>query len=211
MISVLIPLADSTLRGVSMRLHHPLEGMLVCVRWYMAYQLSLRLLPVLAKVFRPRPRRRSWRMDETCILVGGQWKYVYRAVDKLGCRMDFLLTARRDHAAARRLFERAIDLQDVPERTTIDKGGANKAAVLRIQADAGLSTVLRQSKYLNNLVEQDHRAITRKTQPMLGFESIWSAHRLLAGIETMHIPLHEVLPTLVKRSMRSDDEFAQPA
>ena len=113
-----VQLADSTLRGVLKRLHYPLEVMLVCVRWYAAYPLSLRhleemmaergvsvdhstvhrwalkVLPVLAKVFRrrQRPVGRSWRMDETCILVGGQWKYLYRAVDKLGWTVDFCQT-----------------------------------------------------------------------------------------------------------------------
>ena len=81
---------------------------------------------------------------------------MYRAVDKPGCTVDFHLTARRDHAAARRLFERAIDLHDVPEKITIDKSGASKAAVLSIKAEAGLSIELRKLKYLNNLVEQDH-------------------------------------------------------
>ena len=153
-----VQLADSTLRGVLKRLHYPLEVMSVCVRGYAAYPLSLRhleemmaergvsidhstvhrwalkVLPVLAKVFRRRhrPVGRSWRMDETYILVGGQWKYLYRAVDKLGWTVDFPLAARRDHAAARRFFERAIDLHDVPEKITIDKCGANKAAVLSI-------------------------------------------------------------------------------
>jgi len=101
-------------------------------------------------------------MDETYILVGGQWKYLYRAVDKLGQTVDFLLTARRDMAAARRFFERAIGLHDVPEKITIDKSGANTAAVRGIIADSGAPIELRQSKYLSNLVEQDHRAVKRR-------------------------------------------------
>ena len=144
---------ESVLRQVLKRLHYPLDVMLLCVRWYAAYALSLRnleemmaergvqvdhatvhrwalkILPVLAKVFRRRkhPVGRSWRMDETYIQVGGQWKYLYRAVDRLGHTVDFLLTAKRDHAAARRFFERAIGLHDVPEKITIDKSGANQA------------------------------------------------------------------------------------
>ncbi|RZL92968.1 MAG: IS6 family transposase, partial [Variovorax sp.] len=180
-----VQLENSTLRGVIKRLHFPLELMLVCVRWYAAYQLSLRnleemmaergvlvdhatvhrwslkMLPVLAKVFRRRkhPVGRSWRVDETYVLVGGQWKYLYRAVDRLGQTVDFLLTARRDVAAARRFFERAIGRHDLPEKITIDKSGANTAAVRGLIADSGVTIELRQSKYLNNLVEQDHRSV----------------------------------------------------
>lgn len=201
------------LRRVIKRLHYPLEVMLVCVRWYAAYPLSLRnleemmaergvtvdhatvhrwalkILPVLAKDLRrhQRPVGRSWRVDETYVLLGGQWKYLYRAVDKSGQTVDFLLTARRDEAAARRFFERAMDLHDVPEKITIDKSGANTAAVRGPIADSGGAIELRQSKYLNNIVEQDHRAIKRRTRPMMGFNSFWSARRILAGVETMHM------------------------
>ena len=121
-------LINSTLRKVLKRLHYPLEVMLTCVRWYVAYPLSLRnieemmqergvfvdhvtvhrwaikVLPVLAAVLRrrKRPVERSWRMNETYIKVSGQWKYLYRAVDRDGDTVDFLLTAKRDLAAARR-------------------------------------------------------------------------------------------------------------
>ena len=208
-----LQLANSTLRHVIKRLHFPLEVMLVCVRWYAAYPLSLRnleemmaergvsvdhatvhrwalkILPVLAAVFRTRkvPVGGSWRVDETYILVGGQWKYLYRAVDRMGQTVDFLLTARRDEAAARRFFEKAINLHDAPEKITIDKSGANTAAVRGLIADSGLAIELRQSKYLNNVVEQDHRAIKRRTRPMMGFKSFWAARRILAGVETMHM------------------------
>ena len=167
-----LQLSNSTLRRVIKRLHFPLEVMLVCVRWYAAYPLSLRqleemmaergvsvdhatvhrwalkILPVLAAVFRrhKRPVGSSWRMDETYILVGGQWKYLYRAVDRLGQTVDFLLTARRDESAARRFFERAISLHDLPEKITIDKSGANTAAVRGLVEDSGLQIQLRQSK-----------------------------------------------------------------
>ena len=208
-----LQLANSTLRRVIKRLHYPLEVMLVCVRWYAAYALSLRnleemmaergvtvdhatvhrwtlkILPVLAGVFRRRKRAvgASWLMDETYILVGGQWKYLYRAVDRTGQTVDFLLTARRDEAAARRFFERAINLHDVPEKITIDKSGANTAAVRGLMADSGLAIELRQSKYLNNIVEQDHRTIKRRVRPMMGFKSFWAARRILEGVETMHM------------------------
>ena len=153
------------------------------------HRWALRILPVLAKAFRRRKRLvgTSWRMDETYIKVNGQWRYLYRAVDRLGQTVDFLLTAQRDMAAARRFFERAIGLHDVPEKITIDKSGANTAAVRALIDDRGASIELRQSKYLNNLVEQDHRVIKRRVRSMLGFKSFRSATKILAGIETMHM------------------------
>jgi len=202
-----------TLRKVIKRMHYPLEVMLTCVRWYAAYPLSLRhieemmaergvcvdhatvhrwaikILPVLAAAFRRRKRLvgMSWRMDETYVKVGGQWKYLYRAVDRDGHTIDFLLRAHRDLAAARTFFEHAIDLHGVPAKVTIDKSGANTAAVAGLRADSGIDIELRQCKYLNNIVEQDHRAIKRIVRPMLGFKSFWCAARIIAGIETMHM------------------------
>jgi transposase-like protein len=219
---VLVPCGDvddgmmamiEALHKVIRRLHYPIEVMLVCVRWYAAYPLSLRhieemmaerdvsvdhatvhrwavkILPVLAAVFRRRRRSTglNWRMDETYILVGGRWKYLYRAVDRAGETVDFLLTAKRDCAAARKFLERAIDLNGVPEKITIDKSGANTAAIEGLRADSGADIELRQSKYLNNIVEQDHRAIKRVVRPMMGFKSFWCAANILAGIERMHM------------------------
>jgi len=201
---------NSALRKVLKRLHYPLEVMLTCVRWYVAYPLSLRhieemmqergvfvdhatvhrwaikMVPVLAAVFRRRkhPVGKSWWMDETYIKVAGQWKYLYRAVDRADDTVDFLLTAKRDMAAARRFLERAINLHDLPEKITIDQSGANTAAIESVKADACVDILMRQKKYLNNIVEQDHRAIKRITRPMLGFKSFWSARILIAGIET---------------------------
>ncbi len=195
------------------RMHYPLEVMLVRVRWYVAYPLSLRhieemmaergvfvdhatvhrwsikILPVLAAVFRrrKRPVGMSWRMDETYINVGGQWKYLYRAVDRASATIDLLLRAHRDYAAARAFFERTIDAHGVPETITIDKSGANTAAVESYNTEHNAGIELRQVKYLNNIVEQDHRAIKRVTRPMLGFKSFWSAVITLTGIELMHM------------------------
>ena len=203
----------AALRQAIKRLHYPVEIMLVCVRWYVAYPLSLRhleemmaergvlvdhstihrwaikMLPVLAAVCRRRKFSvgMSWRMDQTYVKVGGQWKYLYRAVDREGDTIDFLLRAKRDHAAARAFLERAIDLHGVPEKITIDKSGANTAAIVSIQADSGLPIELRQSKYLNNVIEQDHRGVKRITRPMLGFKTFRCARILIAGIEIMHM------------------------
>jgi putative transposase len=204
---------NEALRKVIKRQHYPLEVMLTCVRWYVAYPLSLRhieemmaergvsvdhatvhrwslkILPALTEAFRrrQRPVGKSWRMDETYIKVRGCWKYLYRAVDRDGATVDFLLTARRDEAAARRFLERAINRHGEPEKITIDKSGANTAAINGYNLEHEVSIEMRQCKYLNNIVEQDHRAIKRITRPMLGFKSFWCARTLLGGIETMHM------------------------
>lgn len=153
------------------------------------HRWAIKILPVLAAAFRrrKRPIGKSWRMDETYIRVAGQWKYLYRAVDRDGDTIDFLLRAKRDHAAARRFLEQSIGLHGVPEKITIDKSGANRAAILSINSDSGADIELRQRKYLNNVVEQDHRAIKRIVRPMLGFKSFRCARILLAGIELMHM------------------------
>ena len=153
------------------------------------HRWSMKMLPLLAAAFcrRKRPMGRSWRMDETYVKVGGQWKYLYRAVDRDGDTIDFLLRAKRDHSAVRAFFKRAVDRHDVPANITMDKSGANTAAITRMQDDSGLPVEMRQSKYLNNIVEQDHRAIKRVVRPMLGFESFRCARILIASIETIHM------------------------
>src|ERR1700744_63314 len=126
-------------------------------------------------------------MDETYIKVHGRWRYFYRAVDRDGDTVDFLLTARRDEAAARRFLKRAIDRHGKPKTITIDKSGANTAAIISYNKDHGACIELRQCKYLNNIVEQDHRAIKRIVRLMLGLKSFRCARILLTGIETMHM------------------------
>ena len=191
----------------------PIDVILVCIRWYAAYPLSYRhleemmeergvfvdhssinrwanrFLPLLEKVFRKhkRPVGGSWRMNETYIKVKGVWKYLYRAVDKEGKTVDFLLTARRDKAAALRFFEKAMKASGVPEKVTMDQSGANKAAMDEINARGEARVIVRHVKYLNNIVEQDHRAIKRVTRPMLNFKSFRSDKSVLAGVELMHM------------------------
>ena len=203
----------SGIAKVMRRLHYPLDVILLCVRWYVAYSLSLRnleemmaergfevdhstvhrwvikLVPLFEKAFRQdkRPVGKSWRMDETYIKVGGQWKYLYRAVDKAGNTVDFLLQARRDRAAARRYFEKAIDQNGEPQTITVDKSGANLAALQVINAERQTPIKIRQIKYLNNIVEQDHRAIKRIIKPMMGFKNFRCARVILSGIEVMHM------------------------
>ena len=146
-------------------------------------------------------------MDETYVKVCRQWKYLYRAVDRDGHTVDFLLRAHRDEAAARRFLERAIDLHGVPEKITVDKSGANTAAILSVKTDSGLPIELRQSKYLNNIVVQDHRAIKRIVRPMLGFKSFACARVLIAGIETIHMIRKGQLERLKEQGSSAADQF----
>ena len=167
------------------------------VRWYVAYPLSysqveemmgeggvevdhttphrwvLKYVPLLEKAFLGRKRAvgGSWRMDETYIRIKGAWKYLYRAVDSAGATVDFLLNARRDRNAALRFLCKAAGRHGVPQKVTIDRSGANTAAIdsYNTEHDAGIK--MRHVKYLNNIVEQDHRAIKRVTRSMLGFKA----------------------------------------
>lgn len=141
---------------------------------------------------RKRPTASSWRMDETYIKVKGRWTYLYRAVDRHGKTLDFTLSVRRDLAAARRFFKRVISTNGVPDRVVIDKSGANLAGLQAVNVSlkftAKCKTVeILQVKYLNNILEQDHRFIKRITAPMMGFKSVHSAAATLAGIEAAHM------------------------
>ena len=215
------------------RMRFPLEIIAVCIRWYAAYPLSyrhieelmqergafvdhstfnrwaIRFLPLLEKTFRKykRPVGSSWRMDETYIKINGQWKYFYRAVDKEGQTVDFLLSAKRDKAAAMRFFNKAMLFNGLPDKIAMDKSGANKAAIDQMIEDKGLSVIVRQIKYLNNIVEQDHRSINRMTRPMLGFKSFRAARNILAGIELMHMLRKGQLNLVGCENMSFADQF----
>src|SRR5262245_39460558 len=126
-------------------------------------------------------------MDETYIKVKGQWCSLYRAVDKYGATIDFLLTEHRDTEAALRFLKKAIRRNGVPETITIDGSDANEAAIKSYNQEHGTATAIRQVKYFNNVVEQDHRAVKQITRPMLGFKSFDAAQGTLAGIELMHM------------------------
>jgi putative transposase len=192
--------------------HFPKEIILMGVRWYVASPLSTRHVeelmkergvevdhttinrwvikysPQLEEAFhrRKRPVRLSWRMDETYIKVKGQWYYLYRAVDTHGQTIDFLLTEHRDTEAALRFLKKAIRRDGLPEMITLHGHEANEAAIKRDNEEHG-TIIIQQVKYLNNIVEQDHRAVKRITRPMLGFKSFGSAQDTLVGIELMHI------------------------
>ena len=191
----------------------PIDVILVCIRWYAAYPLSyrhleeimeergvsvdhstinrwaIRFLPLIEKMARQykRPVGGSWRMDETYIKVKGVWKYLYRAVDKHGKTVDVLLTAKRDMAAAKRFFEKAMRANGVPDKVAMDKSGAHKAAIDVINSGRDVPILVRQVKYLKNIVEQNHRAIKRVTGPILNFKSFGAAGSVLAGIELIHM------------------------
>jgi len=112
--------------------------------------------------------------------------YLYRAVDKAGHTIDFLLTPTRDRDAAEAFLRKAIRTQGLPEKITIDKSGANTAAITHYNKTYKTTIIIRHAKYLNNIVEQDHRSVKRLTRPMLGFKSFWAARCTLAGMEVMH-------------------------
>jgi len=193
--------------------HFPQDIILMGVRWYVAYPLSYRHVeelleergvpidhatiqrwvvkyrPLLEEAFhrRKRPVWVSWRMDETYMKVKGQWYYLYRAVDKTGPTIDFLLTEQRDEQTAQRFLTKAIRRHGVPEKITIDGSAANAAAIKSYNEEHGTAIAIRKIKYLNNIVEQDHRGVKRVTRPMLGFKSFDAAQGTLVGIELMHM------------------------
>jgi len=150
---------------------------------------AIRFLPLIEKMARKHkcPVGGSWRMDETYNKIKGIWKYLYRAVGKQGKTIDFLLTAKRDMAAAKRFFEKAMGANGDPDKVAMDKSGANKAVIDAMNAGRDVPILVRQVKYLNNIVEQDHRAIKQGTRPMLNFKSFRAAGFVLAGIELMHM------------------------
>src|SRR6266478_5637268 len=152
-------------------------------RWVVKYS------PQLEDAFhrRKRPVWVSWRMDETYIKVKGEWRYLYRAVDKYGHTIDFLLTEHRDKEAALKFLKKAIRRNGLPVTITIDGSDANAAAIKSYNEKHGTAISIRQVKYLNNIVEQDHRAVKRVTRPMLGFKSFEAAQDTLVGIELMHM------------------------
>jgi transposase-like protein len=154
-------------------------------RWIQAYA------PELDRRIRPHLRRTngSWRVDETYIRVKGEWVYLYRAVDAAGQTIDFLLSPKRDAAAARRFFRKALKQSHTvsPRTITVDKNTAYPTAMKAMKRGGQLwrFAKLRQVKFLNNIVEQDHRRIKRLVRPGLGFKSFMTASRTIAGYEVM--------------------------
>ncbi len=193
------------------------EIILLNVRWYCRYPLSYRNLekmmaergievdhttinrwvlkyaPELDKRIRPylQATNDSWRVDETYVKVKAAWKYLYRAVDSAGNTLDFMLSAKRDANAAERFFRKVLQAThtQLPRVITVDKNAAYPKAIETLRADETVpeTTELRQKKYLNNIIEQDHRAIKRLTKAGIGFKSFNTARRTLRGYEAMNM------------------------
>jgi transposase-like protein len=127
----------------------------------------------------------SWRVDETYIRVRGRWTYLYRAVDKHGSTVDFLLSEHRDIAAAKRFFIKAIEQHGAPDRITLDGYPATHSAIAELRKSALLLPEMKvwTSKYLNNLVKQDHRRVKQRIYPMLGFKNFGNAAVTISGVE----------------------------
>jgi transposase-like protein len=202
--------------------HFDRSVILLCVRWYLAYNLSLRNLeemmaergisvdhatihrwivrysPELLKRFNRCKRAVTgrWHVDETYIKVRGRWAYLYRAIDNHSDTVEFWFSERRDLIAAKRFLRKALKRHGRPERIVIDGSPTNREAILSCDSESRLQDRsgcmlqpirIRQSAYLNNRIEQDHRAIKRRVRPMLGFKSVASARVILGGIELIHM------------------------
>jgi len=191
--------------------HFDQQVIILCVRWYLSYKLSsrdlvdmmgergielahttlLRWVQRYVPEFEKRWSRYarsvggSWRCDETYIKVKGEWTYLYRAVDKQGRTVDFLLTAKRDVAAAKRFFQKAMNGNRTPRVITLDAYAASHRAVRELKAEGKMPkrVRVRSSKYLNNGIEQDHRRVKQRLRPMLGFKRFQTAAVTISGIE----------------------------
>ena len=191
--------------------HFDLEIVVLCVRWYLSYKLSYRDLVAMmgergigmahttilrwVQYYSPEFEKRwnrfartvggSWRMDETYIRVKGEWMYLYRAVDKGGKTIDFYLSRKRDVNAAKAFLRKAVKEQRIPTKITLDAYAASHRAVADLKGTGELPkrVQVRSSKYLNNVIEQDHRRVKQRLRPMLGLKSFPTATVVISGIE----------------------------
>jgi transposase-like protein len=197
--------------------HFEAEIILLCVRWYLRYSLSYRDLEEMmaerglrvdhttiyrwVQRYAPELEKRcrahlkathdSWRVDETYVKIKTTWMYLYRAVDSQGHTLEFRLSPTRDAQAAKAFFSKTLAAPHTttPRVITVDKNAASPKAFSELKAEGAIadSCELRQIKYLNNLVEQDHRFLKRRVKPGLGFFSLETAWRILQGYEVMHM------------------------
>lgn len=202
--------------------HFVKEIITMAIRWYLSYSLSYRNVEELLAErgyrvdhstvqrwvcaysdklesefrnnYKKKRKYARWRMDETYITIKGKNYYLYRAIDKEGDTIDFMLSEKRNEDSAFEFFQKAINSHGVPELVNIDKSGGNEGGLLLINIwlmSLGIwpetSIEIRQNKYLNNIIEQDHRNIKRRTRPMLGFKSVESAKSTLAGYELINM------------------------
>jgi transposase-like protein len=196
---------------------YPGEVILLAVRWYLRYPLAYlhvseilterglfidasciwrwvqAYAPELDKRCRPylKATNKSYRVDETYVKVKGRDRYLYRAVDSTGQTIDFLLPAKRDAESAKRFFRKVFGAEGNPMArvVNVDKSPAYPAAVRALKGEGTLPrrVLLRQCRYLNNVVEQDHRFVKKRVWLAKGYSSFQSAWRTLQGIETMHM------------------------
>jgi IS6 family transposase len=183
--------------------HFQADIILCAVRWYLRYALSYRDVEELMQergvrvdhttVFRSQLKMTndSYRVDETDIRIKKQWVYLYRAVDSTGATLDFMLSSTRDADAAEQFFRKVMDARHTatPRVMTVDKNAAYPPAFEALQHDGTLpeSCQLRQCKYLNNSIEQDHRFVKRRVNPGLGFGAFATAQRTIQGYEALHM------------------------
>ncbi|WP_420831722.1 IS6 family transposase [Bathymodiolus japonicus methanotrophic gill symbiont] len=157
-------------------------------RWVIRYSPAIAVKAKSQK----RETNKSWGMDETYIKLKGQWTYLYRAVDSHGDTLDFMLSEHRDEEAATAFFKQTINNNGFPDKVVMDKSGANYAGLANINLVnprwvCHYDFDILQVKYLNNIIEQDHRFIKKITKPMMGFKAFHSAQATIDGIETAHI------------------------
>jgi transposase-like protein len=176
-------------------------------RWTQSYA------PEIEKRIRPhlRPSNGSWRVDGTYVRVKGRWMYLYRAVDGRGQTIDFLLSAKRDAEAAKRFFRKALGQPHTvnPRTITVDKNPAYPCAIEQLKEDGEPwhFSRLRQCRFLNNIVEQDHRRVKRLVRSGLGFGRFHTARRTLAGYEAMAMIRKGQVRSIGGRDMRAQAEF----
>jgi transposase-like protein len=177
-------------------------------RWVQAYSVEL------AKRIRyySKPYSTSWRVDETYIKVKGKWKYLYRVVDKYGSTIDFMLSSHRNIAAAKKFFKQAMITSALkPKIITTDKHSSYNKAIIQLKDQKILPNLLlhRQCKYLNNVIESDHRRIKRRINPMLGFKTFNTARRYIFGIEAMAMMIKKQTHYLIRLSILEQVQFVK--